>query len=157
MFQLSEDGLEFVKKELTRYEESESAIIPCLFMAQKENGGHITEEVIDSLSGAMDLPTSKINEVFQFYTMFNQKPVGKHHVQVCNNISCALNGGRELTDHICRSLNVKVGEVTGDGRFSVSRVECLGSCGTAPMMQINEEYYENLNEDSAMEVLKGLS
>ena len=157
MFQLSEDGLNFVKKELARYEEPESAIIPCLFMAQKENGGHITEEVIDCLSGAMDLPTSKINEVFQFYTMFNQKPVGQYHVQVCNNISCALNGGRELTDHICRNLGVKVGEVTDDGRFSVSRVECLGSCGTAPMMQVNDEYYENLTEDSAIEVLKGMN
>lgn len=156
IFQLSGQGLEFVKNELVRYEQPESAIIPCLYMAQKENGGHITDEVIEALGVAMDLPTSKINEVFQFYTMFNQKPVGHHHVQVCNNISCALNGSRELTDHICQQLKTKVGKMTEDGQFTVSRVECLGSCGTAPMMQVNDTYYENLNHESAMKVLRDL-
>ncbi len=157
MFKLSDEGLSFVKKELGRYEESESAIIPCLFMAQKENGGHISDEVIDCLSEVMKLPTSKINEVFKFYTMFNQKPVGKHHVQVCNNISCALNGGRELTDYICKELGTSVDQVTEDNQFSVSRVECLGSCGTAPMMQVNDSYYEGLDNNSAMKILRELN
>lgn len=155
-FQLSAEGLAEVKKELARYEIKDSAIIPALYIAQKENKGFITTEVIHHLGQVMDIPVSKINEVFKFYTMFNQAPVGKHHVQVCTNISCALEGGRELVNHICHELGVKLGEVTKDGRFSVSRVECLGSCGTAPMMQVDEKYYESLTPESAMNILRGM-
>ncbi|MBL7542301.1 MAG: NAD(P)H-dependent oxidoreductase subunit E [Bdellovibrionaceae bacterium] len=155
-FQLSAEGLAEVKKELGRYETKESAIIPALYVAQKENKGFISTDVIHHLSQVMAIPVSKINEVFKFYTMFNQAPVGKHHVQVCTNISCALEGGRELTSHICHELGVKLGQVTTDGRFSVSRVECLGSCGTAPMMQVNDKYYESLTPESAMNILRGM-
>ena len=155
-FQLSAEGLATVQKELARYEIIDSAIIPSLYVAQKENKGYITTDVIHHLSEVMGIPVSKINEVFKFYTMFNQKPVGKHHVQVCTNISCALEGGRELTSHICHELGVKLEQITSDGRFSVSRVECLGSCGTAPMMQVNNKYYESLTPESAMNILRGM-
>lgn len=156
MFQLSSEGLQSVKKELSRYETKESAIIPSLFIAQKENKGWVSQDVISHLSQVMEIPESKINEVFKFYTMFNQKPVGKYHVQVCATISCALNGARELSNHLCNELKIKLNEVTEDGRFTVSRVECLGSCGTAPMMQVNDRYYENLTNESAMNILRGL-
>jgi NADH-quinone oxidoreductase subunit E len=156
MFKLSEEGLASVKKELSRYEAKESAIIPSLYVAQKENKGWITADVIRHLSQVMDIPESKINEVFKFYTMFNQKPVGKFHVQVCTNISCALEGGRELASHICHELGVKFDEITGDGRFTVSHVECLGSCGTAPMMQVNDQYFEKLTPETAMNLLRGM-
>lgn len=156
MFKLSDKGLEEVKKELNRYEARESAIIPSLYIAQKENNGFITPEVIKYLSNVMDLPESRINEVFKFYTMFNQKPVGKFHVQVCTNISCALEGGREMANHICHELGVQYDQMTTDGRFTVSRVECLGSCGTAPMMQVNDTYYENLTPETAMNLLRGM-
>lgn len=156
MFQLSPEGIKEIKNELGRYEARESAIIPSLYIAQKENKGWISPEVITALSELMEIPASKINEVFKFYTMFNQKPVGKHHVQVCTNISCALEGGRELARHICRELKTKKDEVTADGRFSISNVECLGSCGTAPMMQVNDRYYENLTPESAMNILRGM-
>ena len=156
MFKLSDDGRKKVEMELKRYETRESAIIPCLYLAQGENKGWINAEVISELAGLMDLPESRINEVFKFYTMFNQKPVGKFNVQVCTNISCALEGGRELATHICKELNVKYDEVTPDGRFTVSKVECLGSCGTAPMMQVNDRYHENLTHESAMNLLRGM-
>lgn len=156
MFQLSQQGLEKVKSELKRYEVKESAIIPALYVAQKENSGWISDEVIHHLSKVMDIPESRITEVFKFYTMFNQEKVGKYHVQVCTNISCALNGGRELAAHICKELKVKLNQVTEDARFTVSRVECLGSCGTAPMMQVNEDYHENLTPESAMNILRGM-
>lgn len=156
MFKLSEQGLAEVKNELARYESKESAIIPSLYIAQKENKGFITPDVIRHLSQVMDLPESRINEVFKFYTMFNQKPVGKYHVQVCTNISCALEGGREMASHICHELGVKYDEVTADGRFTVSKVECLGSCGTAPMMQVNDNYHEKLTPESAMNLLRGM-
>ncbi len=156
MFELSAEGKAAVKKELDRYESKDSAIIPSLYIAQKENQGWVNTEVINHLSKIMDIPESKITEVFKFYTMFNQKPVGKHHVQVCANISCALNGGRELASHICKELDTKLDQVSKDGRFTVSRVECLGSCGTAPMMQVNDKYYENLTPESAMNILRGM-
>lgn len=156
MFELSSEGQKAVKKELTRYESKDSAIIPSLYIAQKENKGWINSEVIKHLSQVMEIPESKITEVFKFYTMFNQKPVGKYHVQVCTNISCAVNGSRELAHHICKELATKYDEISKDGRFSVSKVECLGSCGTAPMMQVNDKYYENLTPESAMNILRGM-
>ena len=156
MFQLSSEGKEKVQRELKRYESRESAIIPALFIAQKENKGYVSDDVVEHLSDFMEIPKAKINEVFKFYTMFNQKPVGKYHVQVCCNISCALNGGRELADHICKELRIGFDQTTDDGRYTVSKVECLGSCGTAPMIQVNEKYYENLTPESAMNILRGL-
>jgi NADH-quinone oxidoreductase subunit E len=156
MFQLSTASQEKIKTELKRYEAIESAIIPALYIAQKENGGWVNEEVIGSLSKLMGIPEARINEVFKFYTMFNQKQVGKYHVQVCTNLSCALNGGRELVNHICKDLKTNLDQVTDDGRFTISKVECLGSCGTAPMMQVNETYYENLTPETAMNILRGM-
>lgn len=156
MFKLSDSGLAAVKSELARYEAKESAIIPSLYIAQKENNGFITPDIIRHLSQVMDIPEARINEVFKFYTMFNQQAVGKYHVQVCTNISCALEGGREMAHHICKELGVKYGDVTADGRFTVSKVECLGSCGTAPMMQVNDTYYEKLTPDTAMNLLRGM-
>jgi NADH-quinone oxidoreductase subunit E len=145
-FKLSKEGQAFVKKELARYEDRMSAIIPCLFFAQEQHGW-ISPDVIDVLSQEMDIPPARIQEVAQFYTMFNKQPVGKYHIQVCCNISCAMAGGRELTSRLLKKLNVGLDEITQDGRFTVSRVECLGSCGTAPMMQVNDEYYESLSGD----------
>src|SRR3954466_15203587 len=130
MFELSKEGQEFVKGQLTRYEHKYSAIIPSLFRVQKESGW-VPPEAVPFLSQLMEIPEAHINEVLYFYTMFNKKPVGKLHAQVCTNISCALNGGRELAEHLCHQFGVKDGETTADGKVTVSRVECLGSCGTA--------------------------
>ncbi len=155
-FQLSAEGVEFVKAELKRYETPLSAVIPCLYRVQKENQGWVSPESVSYLSQLMDIPEAHINEVLSFYTMFNREPVGRHHVQVCCNISCAMNGARELTHHLCKSFDVKEGEVSKDGKLTITRVECLGSCGTAPMMQINDRYYENLSPDSAVKIIKEL-
>jgi NADH-quinone oxidoreductase subunit E len=156
MFSLSSEGLEKVKAALTRYEVRESAIIPALYVAQKENQGWISNDVIQHLSQVMDLPQSKITEVFSFYSMFNKEPVGKFHVQVCTTLSCALNGARELSQYVCKELKTNLNQITENGRFTVSNVECLGSCGTAPMMQVNDKYYGNLTPESAMNILRGL-
>jgi NADH-quinone oxidoreductase subunit E len=155
-FQFSQESKEKILAELKRYETRESAIIPSLFIAQAENGGWISDAVIHALSKLMDIPEARLNEVFKFYTMFNTKPVGKYHVQVCTNISCALVGGRELADYLCKEIKTPYNEVTEDGRFSISKVECLGSCASAPMMQVNDQYYENLTPESAMNTLRGL-
>ncbi|MCB0384386.1 MAG: NAD(P)H-dependent oxidoreductase subunit E [Bdellovibrionales bacterium] len=156
MFELSPEGLEFVKKEMTRYETKRSAIIPCLFRVQKENGGWVSPECVAYLAELMDVPERWVQEVSTFYTMFNQQPVGKYHVQVCCNISCSMGGGRELAAYISKSLGVAEGVVSADGRYSISRVECLGSCGTAPMMQVNDDYHESLTPDKAVKILREL-
>lgn len=156
MFQLSNEAKQKVLSELKRYESKQSAVLPALYIAQKENKGFINAEVIKELSNVMSIPEASINEVFTFYTMYNKDKIGKYHVQVCRTLSCMLNGAKDLTNHLCKELNVKLNEVTTDGRFTVSEVECLGSCGTAPMMQIGDKYYENLTPESAMNLLRGM-
>lgn len=156
MFELSVEGQEFVKKELKRYETIESAIIPSLYQVQKENDGWVSEESIAYLSQLMDIPEARINEVFHFYTMFNKKPVGKYHVQVCCNVACAMSGTREIADSFLEQYSVKEGEMTSDGQFTFTRVECLGACDKAPMMQINDDYHEGLTPESARQLLKDL-
>jgi len=153
MAKLSNDTVEFVKAELKRYETPYSAIIPSLFRVQRDFGWVPPENVLE-LGQIMGLPVAHINEVLYFYTMFNKQPVGKLHVQVCTNISCSMNGGRELAAHICKHYGVKPGEVSKDGKITVSKVECLGSCDTAPMMQVNDTYIENLTPDLALKKLK---
>jgi NADH-quinone oxidoreductase subunit E len=160
MFQLSNEAKEQVLNELKRYESKQSAVLPALYIGQKDNQGYISPGVIKALSQVMEIPESQINEVFTFYTMYNKDKVGKHHIQVCRTLSCMLNGSTELTEHLCNELNVKLGEVTRDGKFTVTEAECLGSCGTAPMMQITsldvDKYYENLNPESAMNIVRAL-
>jgi NADH-quinone oxidoreductase subunit E len=156
MFQLSSEGKQKVLSELKRYESKQSAVLPALYIGQKENNGYINAEVIKELSQVMQIPESQINEVFTFYTMYNKQKIGKYHIQICRTLSCMLNGAEELTAHLCKELNVKLNQVTADGRFTVSEVECLGSCGTAPMMQIADKYYENLTPESAMNLLRGM-
>lgn len=153
MFELSEKSIDLIKAELKRYETNYSAIIPSLFIIQKEKGW-VSDEAVSYLTTLSGIPEAHITEVRNFYTMFNQEPVGKLHVQVCTNISCSMNGGRELADAICKHYKTKLGEISPDGKVTVSRVECLGSCDTAPMMQVNDRYVEKLTTESALEALK---
>ena len=157
MYTISDKTKEFVKKELERYEAIESAIIPALYAVQKEHDNWVPNEAIGQLSEIMGIPESRINEVFHFYTMFNKEPVGKYHVQVCTNVACAMSGTREILKELCSEHGVKIGQVTADGRYCFQNVECLGSCGTAPMLQINQEKYnENLSVESTKQLLKEL-
>jgi NADH-quinone oxidoreductase subunit E len=156
MFKLSDEGVAFVKKELNRYEDRRSAIIQSLFRVQSENKGWVSPESVTYMSKLMDMPEAWIEEVLTFYTMFNKKPVGKNHVQVCCNVSCAMNGGRQLADHLCETFKVKDDEISADGRYTISRVECLGACDKAPMMQVNDDYHEDLTPQKAVEILRGL-
>jgi NADH-quinone oxidoreductase subunit E len=158
MFQLSSDGLSFVKNELTRYEVKQSAIIRCLYRAQDENGGWVSPEVIEHLSGVMGIPAAQIEEVATFYTMFNKTPVGKNHIQVCVTLTCGMLGGRELCDSMMKEAGCKkLGDVSPDGLFTFSKVECLGSCDTAPMLQVNRDpYIEGLNKENGLALVRDL-
>ncbi len=139
---------------LTRYPTKRAAILPTLWLAQSQFG-YMSPEVMEYVSVLLDLPPVKVYEVVTFYTMFNQKPVGKYHFQVCRTLSCELCGKQEIVDHLKKKLGIKVGETTPDGRFTLSEVECLGSCGTAPMMQVsNEEFFENLTVEKVDQILE---
>jgi len=140
---------------LTRYPNREAAILPTLYLAQREFG-HLSDEAILYVADLLGFTPARIYGVATFYTMYNKKPVGKYHLQVCRNLSCSLMGAEHLIEHVARKIGVKPGETTADGRFTLSTVECLGSCGTAPVMQVNDDYYENLTEESIDAILDGL-
>ena len=126
-----------------------------LMIAQQECG-YLTEEALREIASILDISTVQLNEIAAFYTMYNKKPVGKYHVQVCTNVSCSLLGAEHIVEVLSKKLGTKKGETTPDNKFTLSEVECLGSCGTAPMMQINDDYYENLTDAKIEEILKGL-
>ncbi len=123
-----------------------SALLPTLYVVQRE-AGYLSEEAMRWVAGLLDLTPIQVYEVATFYTLFNLKPVGRYHLQVCRTLSCALVGAGRLVSHLEQRLGIKVGETTPDGLFTLQTVECLASCGTAPMMQINDEYHENLNRE----------
>jgi NADH-quinone oxidoreductase E subunit len=140
---------------LTRYPDREAAILPTLYLAQREFG-YLSDEAILYVADLLGFTPARIYGVATFYTMYNKKPVGKYHLQVCRNLSCSLMGAEHLIEHVARKIGVKPGETTPDGRLTLSTVECLGSCGTAPVMQVNDDYYENLTEESIDAILDGL-
>lgn len=140
---------------LTRYPNREAAILPTLYLAQREFG-HLSDEAIMYVADLLGFTPARIYGVATFYTMYNKKPVGKYHLQVCRNLSCSLMGAEHLIERVSEKLGVQPGETTADGRFTLSTVECLGSCGTAPVMQVNDDYYENLSEESIDAILDGL-
>lgn len=134
-----------IKEIINRYPEKQSALLPILHLAQKEFG-YINKDVEELVAQILDIKPIRVREVVTFYTMFNQKPVGKYHIQVCRNISCSLNGAEDLIAYISEKLGIKPGETTPDQKFTLSLVECLGACEHAPCMQINSEYYGNLDK-----------
>lgn len=142
----SKETLEVVQKMMTRYPEGKhkSALIPVLHIAQAEFGGWLSAPVMDYVASLLKIQPIEVYEVASFYSMFNLKPVGKCLIEVCRTSSCWLCGAEDIIDHIENKLNIKVGETTADGMFTLKAVECLGSCGTAPMMQVGADYHENL-------------
>ncbi len=130
--------------------------MPVLYLAQQEFG-YLGAEAIDYVARLMGQSPARVHGVVSFYTMYNMKPIGRHHIQVCRTLSCALGGAEKITElHQDENLAIELGQTTADGRFTLSEVECLASCGTAPMMQINDDYYENLNEEKVAEILDSL-
>ena len=143
----TEDEIKKIEEIKTHYERKQSALLPVLWMVQEKNGW-ISKESMLEVADLLDIPAEHIFGVVTFYTMFNDKPKGKFHLQVCTNVSCMLRGGMELYQYISDKLGLKNKETSEDGMFTIEEVECLGSCGTAPMMQVNnKDYYENLTKE----------
>jgi NADH-quinone oxidoreductase subunit E len=140
---------------VNRYPKKEAAMLPVLYLAQEEFG-YLGPEAIEYVARLMGQSPARVHGVVSFYTMLKTKPIGRHHIQVCRTLPCALRGAEQLTDFIKKMLGIEVGQTTADGRFTLSEVECLASCGTAPMMQVNDDYYENLTDDKVTEILASL-
>ena len=134
-----------------------SAVMPLLMLAQRQSGGWLPQPALDYVADFLEMPPIRVYEVATFYTMFKLKPIGRHHVEVCTNISCWLRGADDILAACRERLGIGPGETTEDGLFSVSEAECLGACVNAPMMQIGLDYYEDLTPESAKAILDQLA
>jgi NADH-quinone oxidoreductase subunit E len=132
-----------------------SLVLPCLRRIQ-EDRGYVANSDIEELAVFLGVPPIQIEEVLSFYTQFRRKPIGRWHLQFCHNVSCSMNGAENVLAHVEQKLGIKPGQTTPDGRYTLSTVECLGSCGTAPMMMVNDGYHENLTFTKLDELLEGL-
>ncbi|MDI6779131.1 MAG: NAD(P)H-dependent oxidoreductase subunit E [Bacteroidota bacterium] len=144
--------LEALKKQ---YPTSRALTLPALWLAQ-EQFGWLSKDTMKYVAEQISVPFNHVYSVASFYTMYNKKPVGKFHIQVCTNISCQLLDSEKMVEFICTKLVVKKNEITSDGKYSVSEVECLGSCGTAPVLQINDDYHEKLTAENIDLIIENL-
>ena len=134
-----------------------SAVISALHAVQHENDGYLTPELMNAVAEYLDLPPIQVYEVATFYSMFQTKPVGRHNVAICTNVSCMLRGADDIVEHVENKLGIKLGESTKDGRIYLKREEeCLAACCGAPMMMVNHKYHEDLTVDAVDEILDGL-
>jgi NADH-quinone oxidoreductase E subunit len=140
---------------VSRYPVRRAALMPTLWLAQEEFG-YLSLEVMEYVAGLLELSPAFVASVASFYTMYYKQPMGRHHVQVCRNLSCSLVGADRIVDCLRGRLGIEVGETTADGKFSLSEVECLASCGTAPMMQVNDDYWESLTPESTLALIDRL-
>lgn len=136
-----------LEKIILKYPRKKSAIMPALYIAQ-EHFGWVSKEAIEWVSRNLSLPPAHVESVATFYTMYYKRPVGAYHVQVCRTLSCMLCGAKDLTAYLKKRLSIGAGEVSADGLWSWEEVECLGSCGTAPMVEINDVFFEFLDPDT---------
>jgi NADH-quinone oxidoreductase E subunit len=152
--EFSTEVVEEMKSHLVKYppERKRSALIPLLFVVQRERG-YIDNPGVNFLAKFLDLEVTDVWETATFYSMLNMRPIGRNHIQICKTLSCKIMGEPEITDHVCSKLGIHPGETTEDGKFTISLVECLGSCGTAPMMQIGFDYHENLTIEKVDKIL----
>lgn len=140
---------------LSHYPVKRSALIPLLYLAQ-QNEGYVSETAMKEIAALLHLTPPQVYETATFYTMINLKPVGKFHLQICKSLMCALVGSDTVIGWVKAKLGIGPGETTADGLFTLSTVECLAACGTAPMMQVNEDYYERLTEEKFDRILADL-
>lgn len=137
-------------------ERKRSALIPILLLVIQRERGYVDNAGVNFLAQLLETEVTDIWETATFYSMFNMRPVGRHHLQICKTLSCKIMGEPQITEHICNRLGIHAGETTDDGKFTVSLVECLGSCGTAPMMQVGFDYHEDLTVEKVDKLLDSL-
>jgi NADH-quinone oxidoreductase E subunit len=157
-FEFTPGNKEKVKAIVAKYPKGcqASAVLPVLDLAQRQNDGWLPRAAMDKTAEILGMPPIRVYEVASFYSMFNLAPIGKYHIQVCTNLPCWLKGSEQVVGVCERTLGIGVGETTEDGLFTLSEAECLGACVNAPMMQINDDYYEDLDEASTESILMAL-
>ena len=156
---ISNEAKKEIKFWVSKYPEGRqsSAVMQALTIVQNENGGSLNSDLINEVAEYLEMPAISVQEVATFYENYNHKPVGKHVLRFCHNISCMLNGSDELISYLEEKLEVKTGEVSKDGLVSVKKVECLGACVGGPMCQIGDHYYEHLTKDKLDNILEDLT
>jgi len=152
---LSESSIKELNRLKDLYPEKKSIVLMVLHVIH-DQFGFLKPDAIDEAAEIVGIPPMDFHQAGSFYTFFPREKVGKYHIQVCRTLSCYLRGSEELVEYLIEKLNIKMGGVTEDGMFSLTEVECLGSCGTSPMMQINDTYYENLNRARVDNILQEL-
>lgn len=158
-FEFSAENLAEAKKYIAKYPagKQRSAVLPLLDLAQRQNGGWLSTDAMNYIADFLVLPAIKVYEVATFYSMFNLKPVGKNLIQVCRTTPCWLRGADKLTNVCKDKLRIGLKETTTDGKFTLVEVECLGACVNAPMVQINDDYFEDLTEESMIKIIDDLA
>ncbi|AIK95969.1 NADH dehydrogenase [Candidatus Paracaedibacter acanthamoebae] len=158
-FRFSSENLEKVNAHIAKYPAGRqaSAVIPLLDIGQRQNGGWVSQGVIEEIAQILGMPAIRVHEVAAFYTMFNLKPVGKHHIQLCGTTPCWLRGAADLKKACMNRLNIDEGGVSADGKFSLIEVECLGACVNAPVVQINDDFFEDLTPESFVQIIDDLA
>ena len=154
-FTFTADRQKYFNSLIKQYPDKRSAVLPVLHLAQEQEG-YLTIETIETLAQMLDITPATLMDTVSFYTMFHTRPRGKYLIQVCQTLSCSLVGSDEIVDHLSRKYQIKVGETTSDGKFTLVKVECLGSCGTAPVVQINDEYYEKVTPEKLDRIMEKL-
>jgi len=154
-FKFTEENLARIEKARKKYPTALAAVMDTIYIAQEQNG-YISTEVMEEIANVLGIDKVNVLSVVTFYTMYHTKPMGKYHVQVCTNVSCMLRGAYEIWDRVKEKLGIDNMEVTPDEKFSLEEVECMGACGYAPMIAINEDYYENLTKEKVEEILESL-
>ena len=152
---LSESACQQIQELINKYPQKRSALIPSLHLVQREQG-YVSQDAMSEVARIFGLSPQEVHEVASFYTMFHRKPVGKYVLQVCTNISCQLCNSEGIMAHLMEKLGIKPGETSPDNRYTLLEVECLGSCGTSPVVQINEDYYEDLTPEKLDTILDSL-
>ena len=157
-FNWSPENLKEIELIKSKYpiERSQSAVMPLLYLAQKQNDNWLSSECIEKISETLNMPKIRVAEVASFYSMFNLKPVGKNLVQICRTSPCWLRGSNKITNAICNSTKCTINQTSDDGMFTVVEVECLGACSNGPMIQINDDFYEDLNEKNTKEIIENI-
>lgn len=157
-FKFSAENVKAIEGIIAKYPKGKqaSAVMPLLDLAQRQHEGWIPQAAMDEIGRILDMPRIKVYEVATFYTMYNLRPVGKHHIQLCTTTPCWLRGSADIVNACQSRLGIKIGETTGDGGFTLSEVECLGACVNAPMVQINDDYYEDLTPARMTEIIDAL-
>jgi NADH-quinone oxidoreductase E subunit len=159
IFEFSKENLKKAKEYIAKYPagRQKSAVLPLLDLAQRQNGGWLSRAALDYVGITLDMPFIKVYEVATFYTMFHLKPIGENFIQVCRTTPCWLRGSDELTKTCKSKLGIGIGETTKDGKFSLIEVECLGACVNAPMVQINDDFFEDLSAESMEKIIDDLA